>query len=626
MVDVTTEHETRHEGLDGPSPRSPGWRVALVVAAAVLAVIGGGVLVGEVLPEASPTQPPSVAPSEIARESVAPSTCESAAPPLGGQDAVFVHFPCGDPAESRWATGARGAGVARQPLERLEVALRALLDGPTELERSLGMVGVVPDGSGTLLAGVRLEADGLAAVDFDTALLAVNNLSTSAAGGAFLTAVQETAFEFGEVTAVELSAGGSCVALFEFFQVGPICEHLAKPLEPVSGCPVVPPAELPSGAAITAARSYPGEPMVSWGSGADTVTQLPGHRGGGPDLPDGGTPVEVRGYAGVVVPVGDLPDSEVQIGWIEDGCAYIVWVRRGDGIEAAIDYAQRYGAAVSMPPVTEPVTASVEDQGIRLTATLDRDTTVFGQRVTAMTTVENIGAETVFWAHSGTCAFPTSLAAHPEIAPSLDPGRGDWPGDAGILKSVVVWVRPEVLELGYAFQPEGWLDFDGAMGCTTDYHVSELRSGERLTSVAEWDTEAWYGIPPAPGAYAIEVTFAFESRGQPPSGDQEPNPLSVTVDVPLTVVGPDVEYISPGIAFDALLADPDYQAQLASITRYDWSRSDLRFDAGRWVAAVYLGRDSSWSDPVPTIVGTVDARTGEVLGVTVAERVRPAGG
>lgn len=565
-------------------------------------------------------------PSQAALESVAPVTCEDAAPPLGGQDAVIVHFPCGGDGTA-WATGARGAGVGSPPATRLEVALRALLDGPSELERSFGMVGVTPEGSGSLLGSIDLRADGLASIDFDADLLSIDNLSTSASGGAFLTAIRETAFEFAEVTAVELSAGGSCAELFEFFGAGPVCQHQAKPLGPMGDCPVVPPAELPSGSAVTAPRSFPGEPMVSWGSGADTVTQLPGHRDGGPELPDGGTPVEVRGYAGVVLPVGDIPKSEVQIGWIEDGCPYIVWVRLGDGIEAAMDYAQRYGPAVALPtpPAAEPVTASVEDQGIRLTATLDRAETVFGQRVTATTTVENIGTDSVFWAHSGTCAFPTSLTALPEEGISLDYGVDDWPGDGGILKSVMVWIRPEVLELGYSFRPEGWLDFEGSMGCTTDYHLSELPPGERLTHIVEWDTDAWYAMPPPPGTYAVEVAFAFESRGQPPSGDQQPNPLTVTLDVPLTVVGPDLTYISPGIAFDALLADADYQAQLASVTRHDWTQSDLLFDDGRWVAALYLGRDAD-TGPVPVIVGTVDAETGEVMSVTLEERERPAGG
>ncbi len=613
------------EALDEPPPRSlilRGLPVVAVSVMAVLAVFGGGVLVGQLMPDPSATPVPStdVPPSE------ATATCDGVAPPLGGQDAVFLHFPCGAGAGTQWSTGARGAGVGLPAVERLEIALRALLDGPSALERSAGMVGVVPDGSGTLLVNLELQADGLARIGFDAALLDINNLSTSAAGGAFMTALRETAFEFEEVTAVELAAGGSCEDLFEFFQVGPICTHLAKPLEPVGDCPVIPPAVLPSGAAITDPRPYPGEPMVSWGSGPDTVTELPGHSDGGPELPGDGRTVVVRGIPGAVVPVGDVPGSEIQIVWQEDGCRYTVWVRT-DSVDEAVAYAERFGPVLARPtlPPAEAVTASVTDQGLLLTATLDRGTTTYGERVTATTTVENTGTDSVFWGHSGTCVFSTVVTARPEADATLDFGRADWPGDIGILKNVTVWIRPEALDLGYMFQPEGWLDYEGTMGCTSDYQQSELRPGERLTHVVEWDTEAWYGMPPPTGAYSVEVTFAFESRGQSqPAGD--PNPLSVTLEVPLTVIGPDVEYLDPGVAFDALLKDTDYQRLLDGAPRRAWVESKLEFADGRWVAALFLDPEDDASPPTEAIVGEVDARTGEVIRVAREPRTRPGEG
>jgi hypothetical protein len=619
--------ETLDDALDPPA-RSTWWPAALLAGAAATLVFAGGALVGQVAPEASPTPALSETPSPAAFESPAPDTCRSAAPTVP-PPGIVVHFPCGVPGRLEFATTARG-GVAQDspPVDRLGAAIRAVLDGPSELERGFGMVGVVPPGSASLLAGVELQDDGLALIDFDSGLLEVNNLATSNSTRMFLTAIRETAFELDAVTALELSAGGSCDAFFEFFQISPTCQHLAKPVEPVSDCAVVAPAELPSGAPVTAARPFPGEPKVSWGSGSDTVTQLPGHRDGAPELPADGTPVEVRGYRGIVMAVGDTPESEVQIGWTEDGCTYLVWIRLGEGLDTAIDYARRYGPVVAAPtpPPAEPVTARVEDQGIRLTATIDRSVTVHGTRVTLSTIVENIGADPVFWGHSGTCAFATDATVRAEEKFSLDHGRSDWTGDAEALKNVTVWIRPETLASGFPFQPEGWLDFEGQMGCTTDYVLSELPPGDRLTHVAEWDTEAWYGMPPPPGDHAVEVAFSFASRGQPPPPEEAPNPQSVSLDVPLTVIGPEVAVLSPGVAFDALLGDARYMAELESVTRHDWTQSDLRFERGRWIAKLYLGRDTEAGRPVPVIVGVVDARTGDVLSVTRDERVRPPGG
>jgi hypothetical protein len=615
------------EALDPPARRSRPWATAVMAGVASLVVFGGGILVGQLLPEPSPMPSPTASPA--ARESAPAATCEDSAPPMGGQDAVLLHFPCVGGDGSDWSTGARGAGIGHPPVVRLETALRLLLDGPSEVERDLGMAGVVPDGSSSLLAGIDLAADGLAVVNFGSELLAVNNLSTSAAAGAFLTAVRETAFEFPEVTAVELRADGSCEAVFEFFEAGPTCQHLARPIEALGDCPVIAPVELPSGAPPTAPRAYPGEPMVSWGSGEDTITELPGHRGAEPDLPSTRTPVEVRGQPGFAVEIADVPGPKAQIGWTEDGCTYLVHTWSDGGLSAALDYAGRFGppvASAPTPPPAEPSTASVEDQGIRLTVTLDRNRTVFGQRVTATTTVENIGADSVFWGHSSTCEFPTYLEVRRQPPTELAYGRDDWPGDAGALKNVLLYqiARDPVPLL--SFQPEGWLDFEGTMGCTTDFVISELPAGRRLVHVVEWDSESLYHSPPPPGDYTAHATFTFESRGEPPAFDEEPESQSVTLEMALAIDGPAVEYVSPGIALDALLADADFQAQLADTTRRDWNGQEMVFEDGRWVARLHLGRFLEGATVVPTIVGMVDARTGEVVSVTLEELPRPTGG
>ena len=94
----------------------------------------------------------------------------------------------------------------------------------------------------------------------------------------------------------------------------------------------------------------------------------------------------------------------------------------------------------------------------------------------------------------------------------------------------------------------------------------------------------------------------------------------------LAIAGPAVEYVSPGVALDALLADAGYQAQLADTTRREWNGQEMIFEDGRWVARLHLGRFDEGALVVPTIVGIVDARTGEVVSVTREELPRPEGG
>ena len=64
-------------------------------------------------------------------------------------------------------------------------------------------------------------------------------------------------------------------------------------------------------------------------------------------------------------------------------------------------------------PLAETVTKTVEDQGIRLTLTLDRDRIAFGERTWADVTVENIGTDIVYWGHSGSWSMPPAWSHMP---------------------------------------------------------------------------------------------------------------------------------------------------------------------------------------------------------------------
>ncbi len=266
-------------------------------------------------------------------------------------------------------------------------------------------------------------------------------------------------------------------------------------------------------------------------------------------------------------------------------------------------------------PLARPVTEQVEEEGIRLTVTLDRDRTEFGERIVAETMVENIGSDVVFWGHSSSCVHPVSIRVRPDDPESPSYGREDWPGDSGVLKQVMVDKRTTGSDPEFSFLPAEWLDSDENFACTSDLQVSELAPGESLPQQLGWDTLGHYEMPPPPGSYTVDATFHFMSRAAPPRGEVGTDAFSVHLTVPLAIDGPEVDYLGPGEAVDALLADPAYQAQLADAPLRRWLQSDIEFADGRWETALYFKASATEVEPVQALVATIDARTGAVSDV-----------
>jgi hypothetical protein len=502
-----------------------------------------------------------------------------------------VYFPCAD-----------GAGLASAPRvmamapaeDALASAIRDVLNGPVEPELAAGMASLAPAGSGDLLRAVELQADGLAVLSFHPSL---RELSLDPR---FLDAIEATGLQFDEVTALELRLGGSCAELFAIF--GAACDHLAKHVQIAGDCPVVPPAFLPSGAGITKARPFPGKPRtVSWGVGDDTVIQEVGERGGTAAFEDG-REVTVRGYPGRARP--GFPEFV----WVEDGCPYRVTLP-GQGEYAAVDYATGYGPVVAeASPTPLPSApfgiASVEQDGIRLTLALDREATTFGERVWADVTVENIGSDVVIWGHSSTCTWPAGVWLSAAVEPPPI-GRTDWPGDQGVLKNITVSARSTDLY----FTPEAFADFEeNGGGCTSDLVGDEIQPVERLSDRFAWDTRGQGGMPPPGGRYVAESTFFYMGRGTVPP-EARPDEHQVTIRVALDVEPPARDYLSPGLALDLLLADPEFIQQLAANPRERWTGADLSWDDERWIMELRL------RDPDQAIIATVDAISGNVSGV-----------
>ena len=522
-------------------------------------------------------------------------------PPLNARSTEYrVYFPCAN--GSGLASGSR-VGPFMSADQVLESAIRDLLNGPSGPERGAGMTAVAAPDSGALIAGVSLQADGLAVVDLSSEVV------DAALMPAFLDAVRATALDQAAVTAVELRLAGDCGHFFALF--GAPCDHLAEPLALTTECPVVTPGALPEGdsvgAGLTAARPHPEQPnTVSWGAAGDTVTERIGQPAGDPFLIEGET---------MALPFLDGLTSvdRAEFSWVNDGCPYLVSLEGRSGAFAQ-DYSSLFGDGTASQPSSSPLpeapygNASTEADGIRITLALDRMHSSFGERVWADVSVENIGSDVVHWGHSGSCAWPAGVMLTTD---AVVPDYGaDWPGEAGILKRITV-DDPDVWLFGFA--PEAMVDIEGHWGCTADLVPDEILPGARLSHRFAWDTVGMNGMPPPGGRYVAESVFAYQGRGDVPPSEEDFG-KQISVQVSLDVEEPAREYVTPGEAMDALLGNETFIRLLADNPRTQWNSSTLQ-----WV-------DESWQleiaqeAPYGPLVATVDAITGSVSGVEVRPR------
>ena len=259
-----------------------------------------------------------------------------------------------------------------------------------------------------------------------------------------------------------------------------------------------------------------------------------------------------------------------------------------------------------------PMTASVEDLGIRLSATLDRGSTAFGDRVWVDAVVENLGPGVAVWEHGGGCEWPVAIRVAPDTAArALDAGRDDWPGDLGILKRILT---PDDPVQPRFFLAEERVGTDMGNGCFAIRVPEELPEGGAVDHRAAWDTDAYMGMPPIPGVYTVEVIFTF-TRGAPfETADRQ----MVTATLPLTVEGQHIDWLSPEQAIDALLSDERFVDLLADAPRDQWLHNSISFEEDRWVVTLKLGTSPvDPVDPVPdaALIGAIDARSGLVLEV-----------
>jgi hypothetical protein len=269
------------------------------------------------------------------------------------------------------------------------------------------------------------------------------------------------------------------------------------------------------------------------------------------------------------------------------------------------------------------VTVRVDDA--ELTVVLDRQVVAPGGTVAITATLRN-GRTTPLRYVPAAC--PGAATATIVLDPADgQPGRS-WAGIAGELKTYA-------LEQGLgpggipALGPQSVLISDP---CERSGDEATLAPGESVTNVLAWRAELVDGVVAPAGRVVVTMAAAIDPRGDPPSHEpgqpigmwmRETTP--VTLDTAFDVAGGGAAAVPPGIALDAILADPAFATWLGRQPSSTWSVANLFLTAGdgggiapgraAWDIELFreLGVPRNWA------IGFVDAHAGTLIDVTYCD-------
>ncbi|MBA2253704.1 MAG: hypothetical protein H0W07_01140 [Chloroflexi bacterium] len=227
-----------------------------------------------------------------------------------------------------------------------------------------------------------------------------------------------------------------------------------------------------------------------------------------------------------------------------------------------------------MPPLSQQTT--MERNGIRVSLQLE-SVPVSVARTWATATVENVGAKRTRWAGGG-CGDALSIGI--DLGPALDGGRR-WTGLLGRFKELALGPMGGATS-GY-FVPEARLPGpDGAeIACPANLVIETLAPGERSTMRAAWDGMIAAGPAPA-GPAIVKASFPYIGvEGEVDDDATDANPI--VAELMTTVLGGDGRAsMSPALAIDAALADPQFAAFVEAQPEATWINPHLHFPDGLW--------------------------------------------
>jgi hypothetical protein len=273
--------------------------------------------------------------------------------------------------------------------------------------------------------------------------------------------------------------------------------------------------------------------------------------------------------------------------------------------------------ATATPTATRGQTLTATQDGLSLTASLDRTSVEPGGKVTIDVTIHN--GRTTWVTYFALCDGAVEM--NTTLPLPLEPAGVTWTGIEADLKAAA---------LGKGSVPE---DSNDAMptaiysvSCLADHLQRTLGPGETMKSALVWPAEIVGGLPALPG----DVPFTIALMGPPAyppaysghigaaTGIMVPigNQLHVAGDI--HIVGQAPKLLSKGKVVDAALADPTFAKWLAEQPESTWSGVNLGLENDpakgsipepRWNLIVFRGQPEhrNWAmafvDPFSGAVG-----------------------
>jgi hypothetical protein len=271
-------------------------------------------------------------------------------------------------------------------------------------------------------------------------------------------------------------------------------------------------------------------------------------------------------------------------------------------------------AAPSLAPAASPLTAATLRDSVRVSLTLESPP-LAGQLSWADGRVDNLGPKALRWAGGG-CDDPVGIFI--EFARAFDPGRA-WPGLLGRFKAVALGADGgSPTNIGYEEQSRIRPADQIPIVCPADLRVNELAPGASLAIRAAWNGTLG-GPAPAPAGPAT-VTGWFEFIGIAGEvGEDVTATKPIKVAIETTIAGPAAGSgggapppLSPALAIDVALADPEFAAWVKTDPEVTWVNPNIVLQDGTWAIGLFKG--GKFGD-APTRYGElkIDAH-GQVVG------------
>ena len=263
------------------------------------------------------------------------------------------------------------------------------------------------------------------------------------------------------------------------------------------------------------------------------------------------------------------------------------------------------GSGAPTSPAPSPIIASRTTESIRVTLTLEGPPRTAAASWASMT-VENVGDRAIRWAGGG-CGDPGGVFI--DFARVVAAGRADWPEPLARFKREALGPAGTsgLLKLGYTAESR----WQTNVACPAVLRIETIAPGQVLSMRAGWDG-TYEGARAPTGPATVEAMFpVIGVAGVVPDTEFDSHPVGVSI--PTQIVGESgAPVLSPALAIDAALADPDFANWVSTGGANRWINPDVARIGETWVIGLFKYRIGSTTDVVYR--GVVVDPSGRVTG------------